>query len=148
QDRYIATAQLGITIASLGLGMYGEHVLADTLYTLLGRAAGPAWILSHGVASVVAITILTYFHIRFGEMLPKALPIQHAKRIALWITPPMMWVKNVMYPLVVTLNETGNTLLRLVGIDRHTQNAEQYYTPEELQLIVQESEERGVIRSE
>jgi len=148
QDRYIATAQLGITIASLGLGMYGEHVLADTLYTLLGRAAGPAWLFSHGVASVVAITILTYVHIVFGEMLPKALAIQHAERIALWITPPMLWVKNIMYPLVVALNETGNTLLRLVGINRHTQNAEQYYTPEELQLIVQESEERGVIRSE
>jgi CBS domain containing-hemolysin-like protein len=148
QDRYIATAQLGITIASLGLGMYGEHVLADTLYALLGRAAGPAWIFSHGVASVVAITILTYFHIVFGEMLPKALAIQHAERIALWITPPMLWVKNIMYPLVVALNETGNTLLRLVGINRHTQNAEQYYTPEELQLIVQESEDRGVIRSE
>src|SRR6266498_3431291 len=68
QDQYIATAQLGITIASLGLGMYGEHVLADGIYHLIGRSGAPAWLLSHGLASVVAIAILTYFHIVVGEM--------------------------------------------------------------------------------
>src|SRR5262245_37076214 len=148
QDHYIATAQLGITIASLGLGMYGEHVLADRLFTLLGRAAGPAWLFSHGVASVVAIAILTYFHIVVGEMVPKSLALQQAERMALWITPPMLWIKNIVYPLVVALNATGNVVLRLVGVNRQTRSRDQYYTPEELQLIVQESEELGVIRSE
>jgi CBS domain containing-hemolysin-like protein len=148
QDRYIATAQLGITVASLGLGMYGEHVLADSLFTMLGRAGGPAWLFSHGVASVLAIAILTYFHIVIGEMVPKSLALQQAERMALWITPPMLWIKSIVYPLVVALNGTGNAVLRLVGINRQAQNTEQYYTPEELQLIVQESEELGVIRSE
>src|SRR5262249_50226690 len=110
QDHYIATAQLGITIASLGLGMYGEHVLADRLFTLLGRAAGPAWLFSHGVASVVAIAILTYFHIVIGEMVPKSLALQQAERMALWITPPMLWIKNIVYPLVVALNATSNVV--------------------------------------
>jgi CBS domain containing-hemolysin-like protein len=148
QDRYIATAQLGITVASLGLGMYGEHVLADSLFTMLGRAGGPAWLFSHGVASVLAIAILTYFHIVIGEMVPKSLALQQAERMALWITPPMLWIKSIVYPLVVALNGTGNAVLRLVGVNRQAQNTEQYYTPEELQLIVQESEELGVIRSE
>ncbi|HEX2458483.1 MAG TPA: hemolysin family protein [Vicinamibacterales bacterium] len=148
QDRYIATAQLGITVASLGLGMYGEHVLADSLFAMLGRAAGPAWLFSHGVASVLAIAILTYFHIVIGEMVPKSLALQQAERMALWITPPMLWIKSIVYPLVVALNGTGNAVLRLVGVNRQAQNTEQYYTPEELQLIVQESEELGVIRSE
>jgi CBS domain containing-hemolysin-like protein len=76
QDRYIATAQLGITLASLGLGMYGEHVLADGIYEALGAAGAPAWLLSHGVASVVAVAILTYFHIVIGEMVPKSLALQ------------------------------------------------------------------------
>ena len=148
QDRYIATAQLGITLASLGLGMYGEHVLADGIYHLLGESGGPAWIVSHGAASVVAVAILTYFHIVVGEMVPKSLALQQAERLACWITPPMLWTQNLFYPLVVTLNNLGNVLLRALGVNRQAQNAEQYYTPEELQLIVQESEELGVLRSE
>jgi CBS domain containing-hemolysin-like protein len=148
QDRYIATAQLGITLASLGLGMYGEHVLAEAIYGALGRTGLPAWLVSHGVASGVAIAILTYFHIVVGEMVPKSLALQQAERLACWITPPMLWTKNVLYPFVVTLNGLGNLLLKTIGVNRQAQNSEQYYTPEELQLIVQESEELGALRSE
>jgi CBS domain containing-hemolysin-like protein len=148
QDRYIATAQLGITVASLGLGMYGEHVIADGIYHLLGGMGAPAWLMSHGLASVVAIAILTYFHIVVGEMIPKSLALQQAEHMALWITPPMLWIKTIVLPLVVVLNGIGNGVLSLFGINRQRQSAEQYYTPEELQLIVQESEERGAIRSE
>ena len=101
QDRYIATAQLGITLASLGLGMYGEHVLAEAIYGALGRTGVPAWLASHGVASVIAVAILTYFHIVVGEMVPKSLALQQAERLACWITPPMLWTKNVLYPFVV-----------------------------------------------
>jgi len=148
QDRYIATAQLGITVASLGLGMYGEHVLADWIYHVLGSAGTPAWLASHGLASVVAILVLTYFHIVIGEMVPKSLALQQAETMALWITPPMLWITTLVYPLVVGLNGVGNAVLRLLGVNRQAQNAEQYYTPEELQLIVQESEELGAIRAE
>ena len=148
QDRYIATAQLGITLASLGLGMYGEHVLAEAIFHLLGGSGMPAFLASHGFASVAAISILTYFHIVVGEMVPKSLALQRAERLALWITPPMLWTKNLLFPLVWSLNEIGNRLLRTVGIDRRAQTAEQFYTPEELQLIVQESEELGALRAE
>ena len=148
QDRYIATAQLGITLASLGLGMYGEHVLANAVYDALGATGIPAWIASHGVASVAAVAILTYFHIVVGEMIPKSLALQQAERLACWITPPMLWTKNVLYPLVVSLNGLGNLLLKAIGVNRQAHSAEQYYTPEELQLIVQESGELGALRSE
>jgi CBS domain containing-hemolysin-like protein len=148
QDRYIATAQLGITAASLGLGMYGEHVLADGLYDLLGRSGAPAWLLSHTLASVGAVAVLTYFHIVVGEMVPKSLALQQAERMAIWVTPPMVWLTTLLFPLVVGLNGIGNGILRLVGVNRQTRNASQYYTPEELQLIVRESEELGAIRAE
>ena len=148
QDRYIATAQLGITLASLGLGMYGEHVLADGIYNTLDRSGAPALIVSHGAASVVAVAILTYFHIVVGEMVPKSLALQQAERLACWITPPMLWTNNVLYPFVIALNGLGNLLLKAIGVNRQAQNAEQYYTPEELQLIVQESGELGALRSE
>lgn len=148
QDRYIATAQLGITVASLGLGMYGEHVLADALYEGLGGAGAPAWLVSHGIASVAAIAILTYFHIVVGEMVPKSLALQQAERMALWVTPPMLWLTMLVLPLIVVLNGTGNWLLRMVGINREVPHAERYHTSEELQMVVQESEDLGAIRGE
>ena len=148
QDRYIATAQLGITVASLGLGMYGEHVLADGIYGWLGGSGLPAWLVSHGVASVIAVAILTYFHIVIGEMVPKSLALQYAETMVLWITPPMLWIRNALFPFVVALNAIGNRLLKVFGVSRQAQNADQYYTSEELQLVVQESEDRGALRAE
>jgi len=148
QDRYIATAQLGITVASLGLGMYGEHVLADALYAILGGYGLPQWLASHGIASTIAVAILTYFHIVIGEMVPKSLALQYAETLALWITPPMLWIRNALFPFVLVLNSLGNRVLKVVGVNRQAQNADQYYTSEELQLIVQESEEVGAIRAE
>jgi CBS domain containing-hemolysin-like protein len=148
QDRYIATAQLGITVASLGLGMYGEHVLADALYRLFGGSGLPEWLVSHGVASVIAVAILTYFHIVIGEMVPKSVALQQAERVVLWITPPMLWIRNALYPFVVSLNAMGNLLLKVFGVNRRAHNADQYYTAEELQLVVQESEDLGALRAE
>ena len=148
QDRYIATAQLGITLASLGLGMYGEHVLADAIFGWFGGLGLPAWLLSHGLASTIAVAILTYFHIVVGEMVPKSLALQKAEQLVLWITPPMLWIKNTLFPFIIALNGLGNRVLKVFGVDRKVQNAEHYYTPEELQLIVQESEELGALRAE
>ena len=148
QDRYIATAQLGITVASLGLGMYGEHALADRLFGLLGGNGLPEWLVSHAVSSVLAVAILTYFHIVVGEMVPKSLALQHAERMVLWITPPMLWLRNALYPFVVGLNSVGTLVLKVFGVNRQGHNPDQYYTPEELQFIVQESEELGALRVE
>jgi len=148
QDRYIATAQLGITVASLGLGMYGEHVLAEWVYGVLGGHGLPQWLASHGVASTVAVAILTYFHIVIGEMVPKSLALQYAEQLALWITPPMLWIRNALFPFVIALNALGNQVLKIFGVNRQAQNADQYYTAEELQLVVHESEDLGAIRAD
>src|SRR5947208_14095219 len=99
QDRYIATAQIGITVASLGLGMYGEHVLADWILGRLGSGTWAVWLAAHGFASVAAVAVLTYLHIVLGEMLPKSLALQMAERLALWLTPIMLWTQALLYPL-------------------------------------------------
>ena len=148
QDRYIATAQIGITVASLGLGMYGEHVVADWLRERLGHGTVATWLVAHGFASVLAVAILTYFHVVVGEMIPKSLALQSAERMALVITPVMLWIQTLLLPFVVTLNGLGNLVLRFFGVNRAAAGADQYYTPEELQLIVEESEEQGALRSE
>lgn len=147
QDRYIATAQLGITLASLGLGMYGEHRLADGLVPLLERLGPARWIAAHAVASVLAVTILTYFHIVVGEMVPKSIALLASERAVLWVTPWMLATEAVLFPLVWVLNAIGNGLLAVMGVRRQA-SVDRYYTPEELQLVVQESEAGGALRAD
>jgi CBS domain containing-hemolysin-like protein len=147
-DRYIATTQIGISVASLGLGMYGEHWLADRIESALSPLGTMAWVASHTIASVVAITVLTYLHIVIGEMVPKALALQRPHRTVLYVSPVIRALERVLLPFVVSLNAFGNGLLRLVGIRRQEVEGERYHTAEELQFIVQESQEGGLLRGE
>jgi CBS domain containing-hemolysin-like protein len=148
QDRYIATAQIGISVASLGLGMYGEHVLADWIVLRLEPFVTGAWITAHALASIAAVSILTYMHIVFGEMVPKALALQRAVRTVLYVSPLILALQAALLPIVVGLNTAGNGLLRLIGVRRSAVGAERYHTTEELQYIVEESQVGGLLRGE
>jgi len=128
--------------------MYAEHAVSDWILEAIGHSSWARWLAAHGFASILALSILTYLHIVVGEMLPKSIALQSAERVALWLTPPMLWIQTLIYPFVVTLNGIGNAILRPFGIHHQAENADQYYTPEELQLIVEESEEQGALRSE
>ncbi len=147
QDRFFATSQLGVTVASLGLGMYGEHVLALWFATGLAGLGAGRWVAAHAVASVLAVTVLTYFHVVLGEVLPKSLALQFAGRLVLWIAPIMTGVKAVAFPLVVALHGLASGTLRLFGVRRQP-SADRFYTAEELQLIVEESEAGGLIKKD
>jgi CBS domain containing-hemolysin-like protein len=148
QDRFIATAQLGITFASLGLGMYGEHVLATWIAGALDSWGPPRWIAAHALGTVISVTLLTYLHIVLGEMVPKSLALQRAEPTVLWITPPLLATKFLLYPLVIGLNAVGNVVLWLLRIDRRAASREQYHTAEELEFVVRESQEAGVLPAE
>ena len=148
QDRYIATAQVGISVASLGLGMYGEHVLAEWIAMRLEPLEESRWIAAHAVASVIAVSFLTYLHIVVGEMVPKALALQRAARTVLYVTPLMLAIQTALFPVVVGLNAIGNGLLRLIGVRRQEVDTERYHTTEELQYIIEESQEGGMLRGE
>lgn len=148
RDRFIATAQLGITLASLRLGMYGEHLLAAWLSERLDVLGADRWIAAHTLGSLIAVAILTYFHIVIGEMVPKSIALQHAERSALWIAPVMRVIQLAALPLVLVLNGIGNAVLRLVGVRRDRVHDEQYRTPEELAYLVHEAQQGGLLRSE
>ena len=144
KDQYIATSQLGITVASLALGMYGEPLVANLIHPYLERMPFGAITLS----GVLALAVLTLGHLVIGEIAPKSLALQHAEpiaRVAYW---PMRVTLLVFYPFVWSLNGIGNLGLRLIGIRRRENVHDQSYTPEELQLIVEESEQGGAIRAE
>ncbi len=148
QDRYIATAQLGITLASLGLGMYGEHGVAEWLVHRLEGFGEFRFVTAHTLASGLAITALTYVHIVFGEMIPKSLALQRAERVVLAISPVMRAFQLVLYPLVIALNGLGRLILAAIGIRRQERNTEHLYSPEELALVVSESQAGGLLREE
>ncbi|HEX6559279.1 MAG TPA: hemolysin family protein [Longimicrobiales bacterium] len=148
QDRFIATAQLGITAASLGLGMYGEHVLAGWMVTRLEAWGTSGIIAAHSVASVLAVTVLTYAHIVLGEMVPKSVALQRARATVLWIAPIMQVVQLVVYPFVVALNGLGNAVLKVFGVNRTKDGRDQFRTPEEIAFVVQESQAGGLLRHE
>lgn len=147
-DRYIATAQLGITLASLGLGMYGEHMLAVWLEGHLHQLPIPTWFSAHAIASTVAIGALTYIHIVIGEMIPKSLALQDAEQMALWIARPMQWIQTIFFPLVLVLNHFGDTLLKYLGMERSASGADVYHSSDELEYVFRESEEGGLLRKE
>ena len=148
QDRYIATTQIGISVASLGLGMYGEHELAGWLAPHLHMFEDLRWVAAHTLASIVAVAVLTYLHIVIGEMVPKALALQRAAKTVLYVSPVIELLELALYPVVVGLNTIGNGLLRLFGVQRREVETERYHTTEELQFIIQESHEGGLLRGE
>ncbi len=148
QNRFVATAQLGITLASLGLGMYGEHTFATWLEPRLALSPTNRLIAAHTLSSVLAIAGLTYLHIALGEMVPKAIAIAHAEQTARLLYRPLLAVMAVFYPFVRMLDAAGNLFLNAVGIKPAEEGQERGYTPEELQIIVEESAEGGAMRAE
>ncbi len=149
QDRYIATAQLGITIASLGLAMYGEPQIAHFIEPYLGiwwpTELSEAVIT--GTGYVIALSLLTYLHIVVGEMVPKSLALTDAAQISMWLSRPMrFWQWVMMYPVRI-LNGIGRFLLRVFRVPPVEGHA-RVLSPEELELIVTESAEEGLLHEE
>jgi len=128
--------------------MYGEHVVANWIAQRLLELGALRWVAGHTVSGALAVAFLTYFHIVLGEMVPKSLALQRPHRTALWLAPLIESFKMACYPLVIGLNWLGNTVLGLLGIDRRQSSRELFHTTEELEYIIRESQEGGLLRRE
>jgi CBS domain containing-hemolysin-like protein len=141
KDGYIAVAQLGITLASIGLGMYGEPAVASWLY-------GPfeSWGLSnaaaHTVGFIVALSGITAMHVVFGEMIPKALALQAPEVVSLRVNPVMRFFALVFRPMVAVLNATAFALMRLLRIPEPDRKLA-LYTSAELAIVTDEAADSG-----
>lgn len=148
QNRYLATAQIGITVVSLGLGMYGEHVVAEWLLGLLehvSASAGQATPLAHLIATVLSVGLLTYLHVVIGEMIPKSIALQFAETTVLQLSRPMAVIERLFLPISVVLNGIGNLVMRLLGIPPADARS-RFLSPDELEFIVEESYESGLLK--
>lgn len=143
-NRYLSTAQIGITIATLGLGMYGEHTVAHWLEAPLERFhLGEG--LTHSLALVLAVAIITYLHVVIGEMIPKSLALNAPERSAVTLNGIMTVFDRLFLPLTVVLNGAGNAILRMAGVPT-ADAAARLVSSEELEFIVAESSEEGLLR--
>ncbi|MBO9394181.1 hemolysin family protein [Caldilinea sp.] len=143
-NRYISTAQIGITIASLGLGMYGEHTVAEWIVHPLEEVSGLSSTAAHAIATILAVGLLTYLHVVFGEMAPKSLALQHPVETTIRIERPMAISERLFLPLTVFLNWAGDMILRLIGLPP-VSPAERLASSAELAYIVEESTARGLL---
>jgi CBS domain containing-hemolysin-like protein len=113
-DDYLAVTQLGITIASLGLGWAGEPAVASLIEPVLGAVLPPAFL--HLVAFAIAFSFITFLHVVFGELAPKTIAIADAERVSLFVAPPMRAFYYLFYPGLVVFNGTANAFTRMLGV--------------------------------
>jgi CBS domain containing-hemolysin-like protein len=147
-DRYISATQLGITLASLGLGWIGEPALAGLFEGGFSWLPRPfAAIATHGVASAIAFIVITILHIILGELVPKAVALIYPEVVSSWVAAPLIGFAWVMAGPIAILNGTANRLLRLLGIDPPGAS-ERLHSPEEIRMLVEQSQEGGSLLQE
>lgn len=135
-DAYLSACQLGITLASLGLGWVGEPAFADLMVPLFAKLQITSAELIHGISFACAFTIISFLHIVVGELAPKSVAIRNPEQIGLWSAAPLYAFYWLMYPAIWLLNSSANLVLRLFGLNiSHHHDAQ--YSADELKLILQ-----------
>ena len=144
-DRTISGTQLGITLASLGLGWIGEPAIADLLATLFGTLPAPLNVIAtHSAAVAVAFVLITFLHIVLGELAPKGLALNHPEQMSRWLTGPLMLFTTATNPFIWLLRSSANGILRLLGAARPSER-ERVHSPEEILMLVEQSGKTGSI---
>ncbi len=141
-NAYLSATQLGITMASLGLGWAGEPVFLALLSPLLGTLHIESEVVRHSIAFAVGFAALTFMHITAGELAPKWTAIQHPLQISLWVARPLRWFYLASYPFNWLLNRTAQWLLRQAGIEPVSES-ERVHSEEELRLLLTASQRQA-----
>ncbi len=141
-DAYLSACQLGITLASLGLGWIGQPVVSSLLEPLVHQLG----IQSHDVTTVlsffIAFAILSFLHIVVGELMPKSLAIRQPGSVSLWTAIPLYGFYWLMYPAIWLLNGCSTLMLKMVHLDV-SHPGDSYYSADEIRLILNASHSHG-----
>ena len=147
-DRYVAACQIGITISSLVLGAYGQNMLAGLLVEPLTAVSASLGAFSaEALATVIVLIVITGLQVILGELLPKSIAIQYPEQVAAGLAVPMRVSLALLSPLIWLFNGSGNLILRALGYDTHHSHAH-LHSPQELEILVTESHEGGVLDAE
>ncbi|CAM3007717.1 hemolysin family protein [Legionella worsleiensis] len=141
-DAYLSACQLGITLASLGLGWIGEPAFAHLLEPVFVYAGITSLQIITFSSFLVAFTLISFLHIVVGELMPKSLAIRQSVIISLWTAIPLYAFYWIMYPVIWTLNSCSNFFLSLLGLDNSSHH-EGIYSSDELKLILSGSHLHG-----
>ncbi|MBR3051433.1 MAG: HlyC/CorC family transporter [Selenomonadaceae bacterium] len=141
-DEALSVTQLGITLASLGLGWVGEPFVAELIAPLI-HAAGFGETLGHTISFALAFSLITSMHIILGELTPKSMAIAASEKILLNIAIPMLIFWKVMYPFVWLLNRTASFVSHHLGLS--ISEGEVAHNPEEIRLLMKESRKQGLV---
>jgi CBS domain containing-hemolysin-like protein len=143
--RLLSASQLGITLASLALGWVAESTLGESLAAWFGTL--PLVIeqsLRVSIGAIVALASVTYLHVVFGELAPRAVALNHPEQLARWLAPPLMVFAWIVTPFIAVLNRSSQAVLKVFG-QRGDVLDEPVHSPDELRLIVEQSQEVGAI---
>ncbi|HEC21393.1 MAG TPA: HlyC/CorC family transporter [Chloroflexi bacterium] len=146
-DRFIAATQLGITLASLGLGWFGEPALShliDPIVELIPIPARLANMTSHGISAAIAFSLITFLHVVLGELAPKSIALQRPEQAALIVAQPTIWTEWLFKPAIWVLNGAGNLVLRLLGFEPAAGH-ELTHSIEEIRMLVDASARHGML---
>lgn len=142
-NSYLSACQLGITLASLGLGWVGEPAILRLLMPIFNLFNLPSS-LEHSIAFIIAFSIITGCHIVFGELVPKSLAIISPEKIALSTAFPLIFFYKLTYPVMWIFNHITNWILKVFGLSQVDEH-ESVHTDEEIKLLVEESYNHGLV---
>jgi CBS domain containing-hemolysin-like protein len=137
-DAYLSANQLGITLASLGLGWVGEPAIADLLQPVFARFGDPEGPVLHTVSFAIAFSLITGLHTVVGELAPKSLAIQRTERVTLFAAYPLHFFYLLMWPIIWVMNGAANAFVRLFGL-QPSSGEEMAHTSEELRMLLMTS---------
>ncbi|WP_028561807.1 hemolysin family protein [Paenibacillus pinihumi] len=143
-DAYLSACQLGITLASLGLGYVGEPAIAKIIEPYLKNWFGLGDVIIHTISFLIAFGIITFLHIVLGELAPKTLAIRKSERVTLLTAAPLILFHKIMYPFIWFLNGTANWLLQRFGVEPASEH-DSAHTEEEIRILMKESHKSGLI---
>jgi CBS domain containing-hemolysin-like protein len=143
-DTYLSATQLGITLASLGLGWVGEPAISKMIVAPLFRQFGlESYLFQHTISFIIAFSVITFLHIVLGELAPKSLAIQKSEATSIWLSAPLILFYKIFRPAIWLLNGAANRLLYMFGL----RPAEEHeaHTEEEIRILMSQSAKSGHI---